>query len=84
MTLPSALFCSVVDGRGRRGRCRQAAWKTCVVERGVLEAQHQPVVGIGWVINAIKVSEEGAKPGTHFEPVMPSAIGTRQARQLQA
>ena len=49
-----------------------------------LEAQQQPIVVIGRVINAIHVSDEGAKQGTHFEQVMPITIGTCQARHLQA
>ena len=48
------------------------------------EAPQQPVVVIGWVRNAIQVSDEGAKQGTHCEQGMPSALGTRQARHLQA
>src|SRR5262245_2890780 len=49
---------------------------------GSLEPKQQTIVGIGWVVDPILVSQDRVKDSAHFEKMMPVFVGPRQAAHL--
>jgi len=50
---------------------------------GALQPEQEPVVVVGWIIEAVLVGEQGPEDGADFQELMPVLVGARQAAHLQ-
>ena len=49
-----------------------------------LQAEHEPVVGVGRVVDAVLVGQQGAEEAADLQELVPVLAGPREAAHLQA